>query len=152
MHSGTETYVYPTTLVQNEELQGGPLIVAYFHVGEETWNGWKRNNPGMLEVVDTVLNTRHFLPLQMDPALRNRPHLLSATTTFRKQYRLYRRDDSTIAGPWSDQEVMDRLVHWLDFHRKAGVNHFYLIDNEGDTSKSNLQISGNDITYKLLIL
>lgn len=47
---------------------------------------------------------------------------------------------------------MDRLVHWLDFHRKAGVNHFYLIDNEGDTSKSNLQISGNDITYKLLIL
>lgn len=75
MHSGTETYVYPTTLVQNEELQGGPLIVAYFHVGEEAWNGWKRNNPGVLEVVDTVLNTRHFLPLQMDPALRNRPHL-----------------------------------------------------------------------------
>lgn len=52
-----------------------------------------------------------------------------------------------MASSWSDQEVMDRLVHWLDFHRKAGVNHFYLIDNEGDTSKPNLQISGNDITY-----
>ena len=146
------TIAFPTSSVHNEELQGGPLIVVYFYVGVDIWNRWINNNPCWLEIVDRVLNTRHSLLLQMDPAIRTTSHSLSATTTIRKQYRTYNGlgrhiHDGSNTELWSDEEVMDRLVHWLDFHRKAGVEHFYLIDNEVNLSKPHLPIVGSDISY-----
>ena len=152
LHSQTDAFL--TSSVQSEELQGGPLIVVYFHIGIEIWNQWIRNNPGWLEIVDRVVNTRHSLRLQMDPAIavQTRSHYLSATTTFRKQYRTYNGlgrhlHNGSNTESWSDEEIIDRLVHWLDFHRKGGVEHFYLIDNESNLSKPNLPIVGGDITY-----
>jgi hypothetical protein len=149
----TEKVTYETHYVQDEELQGGPLIIAYFRVEMSIWEEWTQRAPELLVVVDRVLNTTYSLPLHVDPALqRKQPHYLSATTTFRKQYRQYNGlgkfvSNGSKADSWSDQEVEYRLTNWLDFHRKGGVTHFYLIDNESDLSKPNLSVVGDDITY-----
>jgi hypothetical protein len=151
LRSGKATY--ETHVVQDEELQGGPLIIAYFRVEKGIWEEWTQRAPVSLVVVDRVLNTTYSLPLHVDPALqRKQPHYLSATTTFRKQYRQYNGlgkfvSNGSKADSWSDQEVEYRLTNWLDFHRKGGVTHFYLIDNESDLSKPNLPVAGDDITY-----
>mmetsp|Transcript_22343 Transcript_22343/g.33010 ORF Transcript_22343/g.33010 Transcript_22343/m.33010 type:complete len:444 (-) Transcript_22343:32-1363(-) len=146
---------YTSSIVEQKELQGGPLIISYFSIGEHAWDELLLASADVLLVVDHVLNTTHNLPVLIDPILQNNrgnPHTLSATTTFRKQYRIYQgmskhANGTKMSDSWSDKETLKRLNHWIGFHRKAGVKHFYIIDNEVDDSKLNLEIGGNDITY-----
>jgi hypothetical protein len=159
---------YRARTVQNEDLQGGPLLVVYFDIEEKLWKELSRMTNEHAMIYDLVSNTSHSLPILADPSLRNAPHhlhhhFLSATTTIRKHYTMYQglgkydiagaknKSSSTRSimaeNTWSDDNVRNRLYHWLAFHRQAGVEHFYIVDNDVNTSKPNIQVIGNDVTY-----
>jgi hypothetical protein len=48
---------------------------------------------------------------------------------------------------WSAEEIKIYLHFWLDHHRKEGVDHFYIVDNEQDETLPDIEVSGSDITY-----
>jgi Glycosyl transferase family 2 len=158
--------IYRPIKVQNEDLQGGPLLVLYFDIEQSLWKELSCTTTESAIIYDFVYNTSHNLPILVDPSLQKtttQNHFLSATTTIRKQYTIYRglgkydasesknmtstARSTVAANSWSDDNVRTRLSHWLSFHRQAGVDHFYIIDNEANTSKPNIQVTGNDITY-----
>lgn len=152
MRIGNDSYV--SSKVQQEELQGGPLIVSHFRIDNSRWDELMLRSTEVVAVLDHVLNTTHSLPVLVDPILKKGggQHTFSATTTVRKQYKYYQgmskyQNGTNLGDSWSDEETVNRLNHWINFHRVAGVKHFYIVDNEIDQSKPTLQINGTDITY-----
>ena len=132
----------------------GPLIAATFQVPHALWQNLILNGGGRLKLLNLKSSTLQELQVLVDPALAaGKPkHFLSATTTIRKFYRFYQGEavstNSTKPSAWTDEEIVCRLNVWLEYYRSIGIQHFYIIDNEQDLAKPNLQVlSKNDVTY-----
>ena len=125
------------------------ILFAWFDIGIEQWTEWKHQPPPTLVVKDPLqLGEEYPVPLLVDPALQQATkHGLSATTIVRKILRHY--NGKTVAPgdmfhpeykpKWDDEETVRRLKFWMQHHENIGITHFYIVDNEVDTSKPNLK-------------
>lgn len=131
----------------------GPLLMAFFNITESLWDQ-QRHDPSVMKLWNGITKTTQELQVLVDPAARANapPHFLSAMTTVRKHYRYYRglgKSENKTESPstWNASETQSMLTQWMDHHRSMGVSHFYVVDNEPDTSLPNLTISGSGVTY-----
>lgn len=144
--------------VDDQNLWLGPLLTIYWDIPKRIWQMWHDRPPSfMFKIIDNVQKTTNELPLIVDPSPRR--HFLAATTTIRKSYRHYvgignahlgrqLTNDTSQLLVWSDKEVLDKLYFWMDYHRRMGIEHFYIVDNEKDVeNRPYLDILGEHITY-----
>lgn len=138
----------------NEKATLGPLLSATFRVPHALWQNLILDGGGKLKLLNLNSNTLQEMQVLVDPALtaRKPKHFLSATTTIRKSYRYYQggalSNNFTKPFAWNDEEILRRLNVWLEHHRSLGIQHFFIIDNEHDIAKPNLQLlSNSNVTY-----
>lgn len=135
------------------------ILYCWFDVGVQQWVKWKDNPPPAATIKDPLqLGEEYNVRLLVDPALQQGiSHTLSATTIVRKTMRFYNGKnqvpnsvfDAQVKPKWDDDETIRRLQFWMKHYQSIGVDHFYIIDNEVDVNKPNLQEIENmpNVTY-----
>lgn len=134
------------------------VIFCDFNVGYMQWHEWRTNPPDTIVVLDTIQRQEYSVSLLVDPALQQRKrHYLSATTTIRKSLWHYidrftpprSAYEGSLQPGWDDDESTRRALLWIQHHKTAGVEHFYVFDNENNVAKPNIRVieDRNDVTY-----
>jgi hypothetical protein len=127
----------------------GTLMSVTFRVPRALWQSLIDDGGGKLKLLNLKSNTLQVMQVSVDPALsaRKPKRFLFATTTIRKHYRDYQGEgfSNNFTEPyvWRDTEIVHRLHVWLEHYRSIGIQHFYIIDNEHDLAKPNLQLRSN---------
>ena len=128
----------------------GPIVVVHYNVTEPVWRDLLRR-PVPLVVRNRIAGTTQSIMPLIDPAMQQRnkkKHTLAATVTVRKTYHYYlgqdKAENQTQPRVWSHEHIQERLNWWIQYHRRLGVQHFYIIDNEHNLLLPTLTIPKRD--------
>jgi len=135
-----------------------------FTIDLDLWNEWMQNPP-VVTVNDHISSSRQSLTVLRDAHRSGevipKPRYLSAMTWIHKNRRYYqgRKDgkpaylgsaNSTILGSRDDDKSLFKQAfpHWLQHHRKMGVEHFYIVDQEPYPAENLRELEDQpDVTY-----